>query len=296
MTTNGKTIAVTGATGNQGAAVTRRMLAEGWPVRARTRDRAKPAAQALAAQGAEVIPGDMDRPDQLAAAFQDADAVFSVQNNALPNVGIEGELRQGYAVLDAAKAASVRHFIFSSVGGANRGAGQKHSAAKYQIEQRVQASRLPYTILRPSFFMENFNWFRPYILGGTFQSLGVRPGKAFQMQSVQDIAAFAALTLTRPQEYLGLTVELASDQLTEAQIAETFTRVIGRPVQWVAPQAGSQPPDEEQVALLRFINGEGYTADIPALRRAYPDLLTFERYLRRNGWENAAPVPLAAAA
>src|SRR5713226_9539962 len=158
MTTNRKTIAVTGSAGNQGGAVARRMLAEGWRVRALTRDPAKTAAQALAAQGTELVAGNMDRPEELAAAFQGADAVFSIQNDRLPNVGIEGIVRQGHAVLDAAKAAGVRHFIFSSVGGANRGAGQKHSAAKYQIEQRVQASRLPYTILRPSFFMENFNW------------------------------------------------------------------------------------------------------------------------------------------
>src|SRR6266571_1695273 len=110
MTTNGKTIAVTGAAGNQGGAVARRMLAEGWHVRALTRDPGKPASQELAGLGAQVVPGDMEQPAQLEAAFKGADAVFSVQNYWLPNVGFEGEVRQGKLVVDAARAAGVRHF------------------------------------------------------------------------------------------------------------------------------------------------------------------------------------------
>ena len=57
---NNRMIAVTGATGQQGGAVARRLLADGWQVRALTRDVDKPAAQELKALGAELIPGDMD--------------------------------------------------------------------------------------------------------------------------------------------------------------------------------------------------------------------------------------------
>jgi uncharacterized protein YbjT (DUF2867 family) len=268
------------------------MLAEGWHVRALTRDPDKAAARALAAQGAELVPGDMDRPEELAAAFRGADAVFSIQNDRLPNVGIEGMVRQGNAVLDAAKAAGVRHFVFSSVSGVDRGAGQKRFEVKYQVEQYVQASGVPYTILRLVTFMDNLNRSRPTILSGTLQSIGLRPDKALLMVALEDIGGFTALVLARPKEYLGRSVELAGDQLTEAQMAETLTRVIGRPVQLVAPQASGQPVTEEQLAFNRFLNSEGYSADIPALRRAYPELLTLERYLRQHGWENAAPVPL----
>src|SRR5260221_941057 len=292
MTPNRKTIAVTGAAGNQGGAVARRMVAEGWRVRALTRNPSKPAAQALAAQGAELMAGNMDQPEELAAAFQGADAVLSIQNDRLPNVGIEGMVRQGHAVLDAAKAAGVRHFIFSSVSGVDRGAGQKRFEVKYQVEQYVQASGVPYTVLRLVTFMDNLNRSRPTILSGTLPSIGLRPDKALLMVALEDVGGFTALILARPQEYLGRSVELAGDQLTEAQMAETLTRVIGRPVQLVAPQASGQPVTEEQLAFNRFLNSEGYTADIPALRRAFPQLLTLERYLCQNGWENAAPVPL----
>src|SRR5258706_3006821 len=102
-----KTIAVAGATGQQGGAVARRLVGQGWQVRALTRNITKPQAQALAALGATVVPGDMDQRAQLDAAFQGADAVFRVQNYWLPGVGYAGEVRQGELVVDAAKAAGI---------------------------------------------------------------------------------------------------------------------------------------------------------------------------------------------
>jgi uncharacterized protein YbjT (DUF2867 family) len=92
---NDKIIAVTGATGQQGGAVARKLLAEGWKVRALTRDTNKPAAKELAALGAELVPGDMDNRSELIAAFKGAYGVFSVQNFWLPGVGYEGEIEQG---------------------------------------------------------------------------------------------------------------------------------------------------------------------------------------------------------
>lgn len=291
---SGKTIAVTGATGQQGGAVTRRLLAEGWTVRALTRDVTKPQALALAALGAELAAGDMDNRAELDAAFTGADAVFSVQNYWLPGVGFEGEVRQGKLVVDAAQAAGVKHFVYSSVGAAHRGMGQKHFASKHEIEQYLQASGLPYTILRPAAFFENYNfpWTRPYLLNGQMESMGLPPEKRSQKIAVEDIAVFAALALAQPQTYLGQTVELAGDELTEAQAAATFAQVLGRPVALTAPQGNGAAPDEEMVAMYRFFSGEAYVADIPALRRVHPGLLTLEQYLRQTGWENAEAVPL----
>jgi hypothetical protein len=100
---NDKIIAVTGATGQQGGAVARKLLADGWQVRALTRDTGKPAAQALAELGAQVMPGDMDNREELATAFHGVYGVFSVQNFWLPTVGFDGEIRQGKNVADAPK-------------------------------------------------------------------------------------------------------------------------------------------------------------------------------------------------
>ena len=290
---NNKIIAVTGATGQQGGAVAKKLLADGWKVRALTRDLNKPAAQALAEAGADLVAGDMGSRSELEVAFQGTYGVFSVQNFWLPNVGYEGEIQQGKNVADAAKAAGVQHLVYSSVGSAHRGMGQKHFDSKWVIEQYIHTLGVPYTILRPVFFMDNHNWSRAYILNGTYTGMGLRPEKGVQSIAVEDIGVFAALAFENPQEYLGKTIELAGDELTEAQTAEVFSKVIGRPVTLVAPSGGGRRGSEEEMkAMFNFFNGEGYDADIAALRKTHPGLLTLEQYLRRNGWENQQPIPI----
>jgi uncharacterized protein YbjT (DUF2867 family) len=288
-----KIIAVTGATGQQGGAVARKLLADGWKVRALTRDLNKPAAQELKAIGAEILRGDMNDRAELDAGFQGAYGVFSVQNFWLPNVGYDGEIKQGKNVADAAKAAGVEHLMYSSVGAAHRGMGQKHFESKWIIEQYIHSLDVPHTILRPAAFFENFNWERPSILNGTFKALGLRPEKERQLISVEDVAVFVALAFANRNEYLGKTIELAGDALTESQIAETFAKVIGRPVTLTLPSGGpGRRSEEEMIAMFNFFNGEGYDADIPALRKLHPGLLTLEEYLLKNGWENAEPIPM----
>ncbi len=287
-----RVIAVTGATGQQGGHVARTLLDKGWKVRTLTRHPQKPAARDLAGLGAEIVPGDLDSRPELDAAFQGVYGVFSVQNFWLPSVGYEGEIRQGKTVADAAKQAGVQHLVYTSVGAADRGMGQKHFESKWIIEQYIHTLALPYTIFRPVGFMENYNWSRPYILNGSFTGVGLRPGKTMQIIAVQDIGAFVEMAFAHPEQFLGKTIELAGDELTESQIAEVFTKVIGRPVRLVENQAPGRWTGEDQAAVFNFFNGKGYDADIPALRAVYPPLQTLEQYLRRNGWENAEPVPI----
>jgi uncharacterized protein YbjT (DUF2867 family) len=290
---NNKIIAVTGATGQQGGAVARKLLADGWKVRVLTRDANKPSAQELAALGAELFASDMENRAQLNSAFKGAYGVFSVQNFWLPNVGFEGEIRQGKNVADAAKAVGIQHLVYSSVGAAYRGMGQRHFESKWIIEQYIHSLGVPYTILRPAAFFENFNWERAVILNGTFNALGLRPEKERQLIAVEDVAAFVALAFANPNQYLGKTIELAGDALTESQIADTFTKVIGRPVKLTVPSGGGgRRSEEEMVAMFNFFNGIGYDADISVLRKLHPGLLTLEQYLRKNGWENAEPIPM----
>jgi len=288
-----KVIAVTGASGQQGGAVARHLLAQGWKVRALTRDPDKPAAQALAAAGAELVQADNDDRASLERAMQGAYGAFGVQNFWLPGVGKEGEIRQGKNAADAAKAAGIQHFVYSSVGSAHRGMGQAHFESKWEIEQYIQALGLAYTILRPVLFMDNYNWQRAAITNGIFTSMGLRPDKGIQMISADDIGAFAALIYSDPQHFLGKTIELAGEELTEPQIAATMTKVIGRLVNVIQPRMPEGfEPTPEQAAMVRFFSGQGYAADIPALRRIYPELRTLEQWLRENGWENARPEPM----
>src|SRR5262249_25781255 len=121
-----KVILVTGATGQQGGATARHLLANGWRVRALPRDPQKPAARVLAASGAEVVQADHDDRASLEAAIKDVYGVFSVQNNWLPNVGLAGELRQGKLIADTAQRADVQHLVYASTGGGRTHHGIPH--------------------------------------------------------------------------------------------------------------------------------------------------------------------------
>src|SRR5258707_2206778 len=123
---NNKISAVSVATGQKGGAVARKLLAEGWQVRALTRDVNKPAAQELKSLGAEIVAGDMDNRAELDAAFKDAYGVFSVQNYWLPNVQYEGEIKQGKNVAETAKTEGVQHIVDSSFGSAHRCMGRQY--------------------------------------------------------------------------------------------------------------------------------------------------------------------------
>lgn len=290
---NNKVILVTGATGQQGGAVAKYLLKGGWLVRALVRDPDKDKAQALLKQGAELVQGDLfDRPS-LDDALKGAYGAFSVQNFWLPGVGFEGEIQQGKLLADAAKGADVQHFVFSSVGAAHRGMGQKHFESKWIIERYLEEIGIPHTILRPAAFMDNINWTRADISNGMLPSMGTRPDKRTQLIAVEDIGAIAAIVFSNRSAYLSRTLEIAGDELTELEKAETLTKVVGRPVKIVQPQMPADyTPDEEQSASMRFFNGEAYTADIAAIRQIHPGLQTFEQYLHQNGWEEMPVLPM----
>jgi uncharacterized protein YbjT (DUF2867 family) len=280
-------ILVCGATGKQGGAVARSLLERGFRVRALTRDPQKPEAQALAEQGAEVVQGDMeDRSAVDQVLIEGVYGVFSVQN--FWETGYDGEVQQGKTVADAARAAGVDHFVYSSVGSAHRKTGIPHFESKREIEEHVRQIGLPFTIFRPTFFMQNWEWTREMILGGTLAQ-PLDPDKPLQQVAVEDVGAFAAIAFENPDSWIGREVDLAGDEQSMSEIAETFGRVIGREVSYyqVPWDQFEEQMGEEATLNLRWINDVGYEADIAALRQEYPELTSFERYLRTHGWEGA---------
>jgi uncharacterized protein YbjT (DUF2867 family) len=279
-------ILVCGATGSQGGAVTRRLLDRGFRVRGLTRNPQKPEAQALAEQGAEVVQGDMEDRSSIERVLEGAYGVFSVQN--FWETGYDREVQQGKTVADAAKAAGVEHLLYSSVGSAHRQTGIPHFESKREVEEHVRQIGLPYTILRPVFFMQNWEWMREHILGGTLAQ-PLDPDKPFQHVAVEDVGAFAAIAFERPEKWIGREVDLGGDEQTMPEIAETFGRVIGGEISYyqVPWDQFEEQMGEEGAVMYRWFNEVGYEADIAALRREYPELTTFERYLRSHGWEGA---------
>src|SRR5918998_4594086 len=184
-------IVVTGATGKQGGAVARSLLDRGFRIRALTRNPQKPAAQALAQQGAEIVQGDMDDRSAMDRVLEDAYGVFSVQN--FGEIGPEGEVTQGKILADAAKVAGIQHFVYSSVGSSYRETGIPHFESKWQIEKHVRNVGLPYTILRPVFFMHNWEMMREQILASGTLAQPLDPDKPLQQVAAEDLGAFAAL-------------------------------------------------------------------------------------------------------
>ena len=284
---NGRLVLVTGATGQQGRAVARNLLGRGFGVRALTRDPEKPEAKVLAERGAEVVRGDLEDRSSLVRALEGVYGVFSVQN--FWEAGYEREIEQGKRLVDAAKAADVEHYVYSSVGSAHRETGIPHFDSKWEVEEHLRGSGVPFTILRPVFFMQNWEMFgKDQILGGTLAQ-PLDPDKPFQMLAAADIGVFVALAFENPREWIGREVELAGDEMTMPAVAGTFSRVVGREVSYyqVPWDQFEENAGEEATVMYRWFNDHGYEADIAALREEHPGLITFEEYLRTHDWEGA---------
>jgi uncharacterized protein YbjT (DUF2867 family) len=277
-------ILVCGATGKQGGAVARSLLDRGFQVRGLTRNPQKPAAQALADQGAEVVQGDMEERSSMERALEGAYGIFSVQN--FWETGYDRQVEQGKTVADAAKAAGVEHFVYSSVGSAHRQTGIPHFESNWEVEEHVRQIELPYTILRPTALMQNWEMMREMILGGTLAQ-ALDPDKPLQQVAVEDVGAFAAIAFENPEGWIGREVDLAGDEQSMPEIAETFARVIGREVSYyqVPWDQFEEQMGEEVTVNYRWFNDVGYEADIATLQQEYPELTTFEQYLRSHGWE-----------
>jgi uncharacterized protein YbjT (DUF2867 family) len=290
-----QTVLVTGATGQQGGATARRLLADGWPVRALVRDPASPAARKLSAAGAELVTGDMADRDALDAAVQGAYGVFSVQPARQAPHFNDDEVRLGVNVADAAHAAGVRHLVYTSVGGADRATGISHWNTKWEIEQHIRRLDLPATILRPVQFMEN-HASQMYGVTGEAALIRMIPASmSVQLIAVTDIGAFAALAFANPGFYLGQALELAGDELPRAELVAAISRATGRVLEVeplpreVLSRLGVNVDDVDKATSFG-----GWQADITALRKLHPDLMDFETWLSHEG--RAAFATLFAAA
>jgi uncharacterized protein YbjT (DUF2867 family) len=263
------------------------MLSKGWRLRALTRNCNSHSAEGLAGQGVELAPGDLDDPASIERAMNGIYGVYSVQD--FWTAGARREVQQGKNVADAAKKAGVEHFVYSSVGGAERNAGIDHWETKWEIEKHIRKLGLPATILRPVAFMENYyiEQVEIGILKGKLID-PIRADKPYQTIATEDIGAFAALAFERAKEFMGLELEIAGSELTNPETAETFSRVLGKPVKF---QQLPMPLvrvvlGKELYQMFRWFNQEGFRADIKELRRCYPELhlQTLEEWLRNEGW------------
>ncbi len=223
-------ILIVGASGHLGSVVTKRLLAQGKAVRAMTRT---PFTLAhLKEQGAEVVSGDLRNPASLLSACRGAEQVLAAAHALVgkgdnnPHTVDDAGNRQ---LIDAAKAAGVKHLIFVSVQGASPDSPVEFFRIKYRTEEYLRASGLSFTILRPSAFMDLWAQLigQPIVEQGKTTLFG-RGNNLINFVAVEDVARFVCIAL-EDSRVCNQVIEVGGpENLTLNQVAETFERASGR--------------------------------------------------------------------
>ena len=245
----GRLIAVTGASGNVGREVVRELLARGERVRALgTRP---DELQRLFGPGVEVARLEFGNAETYPAAFAGVTHLFLMRPPQITRVE-----RLLHPAVDAARAAGTRRVVFLSLQGVEKNPVVPHA----KTEEYLRESGAAYTMLRPGFFMQNLSTtHRQDIAEG---ELLVPAGHGCTgFVDVRDVAAVAVLALTE-EGHVGQAYELTgSGALTYGEVADTFTRELGRPVVyrdpsplrfWRAMRARGHPPGFILVMLALY--------------------------------------------
>ena len=286
-------VLVTGATGKQGGHLVRELLSRGHSVRALTRKPESPAAAALAERGVTIVPGNFDDEGSLERAARGVDTVFAMSTPF--EGGSKTETLEGINILRAASRVRVKHFVYSSVAGADRATGIPHFDSKFEVEKEIRRSGIPFTIVAPVFFMENFlaEWMAAGIAQGSI-AIAVPATRRLQQIAVEDIAQFTALVIERRESFLGKRIDIASDELTLTTVAAAISDVLGRQIKYNAlPIDAVRQQNEDLARMYEWFDRVGYDADIVGLRVLYPevDWHRFSTWAAEQDW-SATGVPV----
>jgi len=239
-----KIIAVLGATGSQGGGLCRAILADsagGFACRAITRDASKDKAKALAAAGAEVVEANLDDVESLKKAFAGAHGVYAV-TNFWEHFSGEKEKTQAKNVADAAKAAGVKHVIWSTLEDIRdfMGSDDKRMPIlqdKYRVphfDAKAEADAyfkdLPTTYLVTSFYWDNLYMFGLAPKKGEDGTLSwTFPMGEAKMAGIaaEDIGKVAYGIFKAGQQYIGKRVGIYGQALTIKQMGDTLSSVLG---------------------------------------------------------------------
>lgn len=288
-----RVVLVTGATGSQGGAVARALLARGHRVLAMTRDPRSEAALRLGQAGACLVEADFDDPAALRAAHvhggSPVDGVYAMSTPF--GGGAEAEVRQGTAVVEAAAGAGAGHVVYASIASADRGTGVPHFESKFRVEERLRELGVPWTVLGPVAFLDGFagGWTRQSVADGQlpFPMDGAKP---LQVIALENLGAVAARVFEDPERMRGRRIDVASDELSAARMAEILSEVTGHPVVHHAPDLAALGVDADMAIMMGWLAEAGYCADIPALRAEFPEIgwLTFETWAKTVPWDAPA--------
>lgn len=215
-------ILVTSANGNQGRRLVPRLLAAGHQVRGCVRSEAS--AERLRALGAqEVLVGDLADPRFIAEAVRGVRSIYHIGPTLHP-----AERAMGFAIIDAARAAGVGHFVFSSVLHAITTDLIQHEI-KRDIEEHLLSSGLEFTILQPANYMLTHRMLTVFE-EGVFR-LPWSLERRQSMVDLDDVTEVAALVLGDPERHGAATYELVGPgRFTAHDIGRVLSGVLGREV------------------------------------------------------------------
>ncbi len=301
MNTAHKRVLVTGATGTQGGATARALLQAGIPVRLLVRDPAAPGARALAQAGAELCQGNFEDAGSLREAVSGVYGVFSVQRP--DSDGSDSECRHGLALIEAARAALVQHFVHTSVCESGRHTdfprwesgywGKSYWQDKWTVEEAVRGAGFPlWTVLKPAFLMDNFippkvSYMFPHLREGRIIT-ALYPQTRLQLIAASDVGDFAQAAICEPERFGGLNIDLGAESLTMDEIAGIISSELGTTV-----TATSVDPAAAKTAGLfagwvrtqEWINEVGYRADEAEVRTWGVPLTPFADWVRGHSSE-----------
>ena len=223
-------VLVVGATGVLGRAVVRRLLAAGVVVRALTRTPEH--AADLAQQGAEVVKGDLLDAVSLERACVGTDRVLASAHSLLGRGRYRSDRVDGAghrALIDAARAAGVERFVYTSAANASQGHPVDFFRTKAAIEEYLRTSGIAHVILRPTAFMEQhvheFNG-KSVLATGRARLIGSGEKKR-NFVAADDVAQYAVLALTAEPIPSQLIEVGGPANFTNREIAELYARTAG---------------------------------------------------------------------
>jgi uncharacterized protein YbjT (DUF2867 family) len=281
-------VLVTGATGNQGGAVTKHLLALGVKVRALTRNAKSEASEKLRQAGAEIAVADMNDLAALERALTGVDAVFAVQDFWAKGVGYKGEVQQGINLANTAKHAGVKHFVQSAMAQGTCIKGIEHFESKKAICEYIKSIDLPHTMVGTVYFMDNF--LDPKRGGAmSFPTLAgtLKPTTKMHMLAVDDLGAIVAHILTNRNLFLNKHIDIASDCLAVPEMKRIYESTAGKkPKSWSLPSWALRLFNKDFAKQLAWQNDPGWSFSIEPSKRMYPALCSFEQFIRRHQIRN----------
>lgn len=219
---NGGKVLVTGATGNTGSGLVPALRSAGVDVRVFVRDESK--AQPLKDMGAEVVVGDLDRPETIGPAVEGVDKIYLLTWNG------PTQAQQAENVIKAAKQVGNPHLVRHSMWGSEKSRIVKQGD---QVEEAVKSSGLPWTLLKPTFFMQNTMMAGPTIASNGMIYWDMKDGKLGMIDD-RDVVDVALAVLTGSGHEGKSYILTGPAAISFHDVASTFSKVLGKDVTYVS--------------------------------------------------------------